>query len=95
MTLMARAGETITCEAGHLIGTFTGDVEEGMAYLGLINWKIAEPPALDDELPLRCECGAPWCKAVGEYLVMRIAGEWRPNVPIFWCPANPPLSCCP
>ena len=81
MTLMARAGEVISCEAGHPIGTFTEDVQEGDDYPDMIRWQVV-PPRLGDDLPLRCRCGAIWCKAVGEDIVIRVEGEWRPEIPV-------------
>jgi len=82
MELMARAGEVISCEIGHPIGIFTKDVRQGDEYPNMIQWEMADPPRLGDCLPLRCRCGAIWCKAVGEHLVIHVEGEWRPKIPI-------------
>jgi len=93
MKLMARAGEVITCEAGHPIGIFSKDVQEDSdEYPHVIQWEIADPPQLNDDLPLRCRCGAIWCKAVGEHLVIHVEGEWRPKIPLTSGQPNIPIA---
>jgi hypothetical protein len=79
MELMARAGEVISCEVGHPIGIFTKDVHEGDECPNMIEWEMSDPPRPGDDLPLRCRCGAVWCKAVGEHLVIHIEGECCEN----------------
>ena len=83
MKVMARHGERITCEAGHVIGIFERDVHDGREYAlaKAIHWLIKEPP--DDDTIVRqtldCQCGAPWCRVGGPGIIaIHVEQDWRP-----------------
>lgn len=78
--LYARKGEHVTCERGHVIGTFARDVVVGAVFCAdmITDWhdKFSGLPGMSLET---CPaCGAPWVRARrGKPGMLHIETGWR------------------
>jgi hypothetical protein len=65
MSLIMRAGETMTCESGHRIATAKKDISTGETCdPDQFDWHVAEPASGDDVTPCPI-CGADYMRAQG------------------------------
>lgn len=79
MTLYARAGERITCEAGHVVVTVAQDIPMGAPYSSdqYRDWQQPEPKQGMSAALVPClVCGAPWFGSLNAGLHFEDGG-WR------------------